>query len=614
MAGINELLAGLDRLKRMAGRRMSDLASDPLGVVRQQVDDLRNTQRGVEPVAGPQGLGMRQIPREEQVSRMTQQALDTYGGGLGMLGHTVFHGSPHRFTKFDKSRMGTGEGNQAFGKGVYVAENPAVAESYRNAGLSVVPDNATYGGRKIQSLYDAAQRKQDLGHRTKNQAMIDDANAELYFWESILTGTHPSIIKSNALDPDNGWPGLAKFASSLDDRKFKGVAFPESSLYKVDIPDEAVPRMLDWEAAIRDQPPDVLAALKRIGVAQPDPAAREAIDAAKAAFNADKTRENYAAMQALINQGQNLTGKDIISRRLASEADLENAGITGVRYLDADSRAGGGTRNMVVFNPDLMRIIERNGEPTGLQPWGLGEWQGGSTLEDLAKVAREPTEFELRHATAQRNAALPVEQGGLGLGPQNTAQERAAAMGFERGWVHGSPRPDLVELRPSKIGAEGRGAYVTDYAQEAGTYAGGKEGATNYPLMVNRGRTLNTGAGADAYSAMKADTDDELAAALRAGGFDSITATQPQTPQWLVDAGAPSFPQRRHFVSENPANFRSPFAAFDPARRHEADMLGFIDPRLLAGMAVGGGAMMGYDPSYLPDSFRQFASILRQGR
>jgi hypothetical protein len=45
-------------------------------------------------------------------------------------GMTVYHGSPYKFTKFDASKIGTGEGAQAFGHGLYVAENPNVANQY----------------------------------------------------------------------------------------------------------------------------------------------------------------------------------------------------------------------------------------------------------------------------------------------------------------------------------------------------------------------------------------------------------------------------------------------------------------------------------------------------
>jgi hypothetical protein len=47
-------------------------------------------------------------------------------------GIKAFHGSPHDFDRFDLSKIGTGEGAQSYGYGLYFAENPAVAESYRN--------------------------------------------------------------------------------------------------------------------------------------------------------------------------------------------------------------------------------------------------------------------------------------------------------------------------------------------------------------------------------------------------------------------------------------------------------------------------------------------------
>ena len=43
---------------------------------------------------------------------------------------TVYHGSPHRFDRMDTAHIGSGEGNQAYGWGLYVAQNPFVARHY----------------------------------------------------------------------------------------------------------------------------------------------------------------------------------------------------------------------------------------------------------------------------------------------------------------------------------------------------------------------------------------------------------------------------------------------------------------------------------------------------
>jgi hypothetical protein len=68
-------------------------------------------------------------------------------GGTPGGAATVFHGSPHRFSKFDLSKVGTGEGAQAYGHGLYLAENPAVAKSYQ------VPVAAERRGATEGNLY-----------------------------------------------------------------------------------------------------------------------------------------------------------------------------------------------------------------------------------------------------------------------------------------------------------------------------------------------------------------------------------------------------------------------------------------------------------------------------
>jgi len=45
---------------------------------------------------------------------------------------TAYHGSPHDFDQFQTSQIGTGEGAQSFGHGLYFAQNEGVAKSYRD--------------------------------------------------------------------------------------------------------------------------------------------------------------------------------------------------------------------------------------------------------------------------------------------------------------------------------------------------------------------------------------------------------------------------------------------------------------------------------------------------
>lgn len=47
-------------------------------------------------------------------------------------GITAYHGSPHDFDKFSLDKIGTGEGAQAYGHGLYFADSEGVARSYRD--------------------------------------------------------------------------------------------------------------------------------------------------------------------------------------------------------------------------------------------------------------------------------------------------------------------------------------------------------------------------------------------------------------------------------------------------------------------------------------------------
>jgi hypothetical protein len=51
-------------------------------------------------------------------------------------GTLAYHGSSHDFDKFDAAFIGTGQGAQTYGRGLYFAEEPEVSASYRREGTS----------------------------------------------------------------------------------------------------------------------------------------------------------------------------------------------------------------------------------------------------------------------------------------------------------------------------------------------------------------------------------------------------------------------------------------------------------------------------------------------
>lgn len=70
------------------------------------------------------------IPLE--TGAMTGGAIDLLAQKFPRFAKVIkaYHGSPHNFEKFDTSKIGTGEGAQVYGHGLYFAENPAVAGEY----------------------------------------------------------------------------------------------------------------------------------------------------------------------------------------------------------------------------------------------------------------------------------------------------------------------------------------------------------------------------------------------------------------------------------------------------------------------------------------------------
>ena len=62
---------------------------------------------------------------EGDIGRATEAAL----GGMTVTptGIKAYHSSPHDFDKFDLAKIGTGEGAQVYGHGLYFAESPAVS-------------------------------------------------------------------------------------------------------------------------------------------------------------------------------------------------------------------------------------------------------------------------------------------------------------------------------------------------------------------------------------------------------------------------------------------------------------------------------------------------------
>jgi len=97
------------------------------------------------------------------------------------------------------------------------------------------------------------------------------------------------------------------------------------------------------------------------------------------------------------------------------------------------------------------------------------------SLAELLKGKKFATPFLKEHYVAQQMAALPVEEGGLGLSAMNTPEERAAGMAkYVFPYMHGTERLDRFLAKKSldpKRATSGPMPFGTDATEIASNYA-----------------------------------------------------------------------------------------------------------------------------------------------
>lgn len=248
--------------------------------------------------------------------------LDQFMGltGFGSAGITAYHGSPYLFRQFDPAKVGAGEGAQAYGVGAgYTAEARPVAESYKLAGNE---------GFKIQAANYAVQKHGNLDNAIKNiEKTIRDPSQANYVKEN------SKITLDGLLQLKAGNTGY---------------------LYKGDIPDEILPKFLDWDKPLSQQSKEVQDVIKKLGLTETASGSKEPTGA-----------YIYEALARRLNPTDNSikATSNVESANLATKK-LEEMGIRGIRYLDRESRAGKkGTSNFIPFRPEDYKIEQINDIP-----------------------------------------------------------------------------------------------------------------------------------------------------------------------------------------------------------------------------------------------------------
>jgi hypothetical protein len=256
------------------------------------------------------------------------------GASKAAKGIRAYHGSPHDFDKFSLDKIGTGEGAQAYGHGLYFAENEGIARSYR--------DKLQKSGNPL--LDDSGKLSQILMKNFPKHGGGAVVNGIVYpNAKHVVEGISQGLIKRGDI-PDEVFDVAYEFTIP-------------GRMYEVNI--NANPEdFLDWDKPLSEQPEGVRKALQALDIDVQGMSLKDRIETIEAVRN----NPDQAYILDRKQSGVNI-GADEVARQLGTNVDqLRQAGIPGIKYLDAGSRgAGDGSRNYVVFDDSLIEILRKYG-------------------------------------------------------------------------------------------------------------------------------------------------------------------------------------------------------------------------------------------------------------
>ena len=257
------------------------------------------------------------------------------GGEVDEPGITAYHGSPHDFEQFDISKIGTGEGNQSYGHGLYFAQNEDVAKGYRDQLAGHHPGDVLIGDEKHP-----------------HWASRDVINA----YRKLGYDNDTAVIAAHFLKEHKGDINAASGATWSNDKIPDSVAeallrteyaTPAGHMYEVHI--KAHPdHFLDWDKPFHEQSEHVKRGLRSI----PE------FDDRVAKYGVlDPDYKSKISMGEFINRGVLPHSYDKSGPEFSNA--YHAAGIKGVKYLDQGSRWGdkkNPTSNYVVFDDKLVNV------------------------------------------------------------------------------------------------------------------------------------------------------------------------------------------------------------------------------------------------------------------
>lgn len=174
------------------------------------------------------------IPNEKDLDKLRKKYNYQYY-------QSAWHGSPHDFDEFDLGAIGTGEGNQAHGWGLYFAKDKKIAENYRDIlganSIEIVTEKTKYKLNEDAEWYD---------EKTGN--VISDENPlSMALTEIAEVGSNDKAIKSLHKFIDSKKGKNTQFVISQTKRAVEAIKLLKESkftkqewksIFKVEIPNE----------------------------------------------------------------------------------------------------------------------------------------------------------------------------------------------------------------------------------------------------------------------------------------------------------------------------------------------------------------------------------------
>ncbi|MDL2267207.1 hypothetical protein LJC46_04370 [Desulfovibrio sp. OttesenSCG-928-G15] len=257
---------------------------------------------------------------------------------------SAYHGSPHRFDDFSLEHIGSGEGAQAYGWGLYFAGKKEIAEWYREK-LAVDEDAYWANGDMYRVYMSGGVEKTFEWSDGYNTEILSSSDPASYALDAIVKEKTKEDAKRRVRDE------MEDYGESEDDilRAIELVEEFEKAtpgqLYEVDIPEDS--EMLDLDAPLSEQSEGVIDALLSIEQHLPQNTLEDLGGDISLLLDMDQTGADfYGTLSSLIG------GPEESSRLLNS------IGVKGNRYLDGISRdKGEGTHNYVVFDDSAIDIL-----------------------------------------------------------------------------------------------------------------------------------------------------------------------------------------------------------------------------------------------------------------